>query len=197
MKLKSLIVFLFFSYLANAQSRYDLLDHGSNKFFLADSIAKLAQRGQITKQPIVVINGIPFRYQDLEKQKLHLSKPAIAKINAIDKQKAIAIYSNYGEAGVLIITTTGYKTILLDNNDDEQYYLIDKINAAYDSGAIVNSPIIVIDGVPYSYDKKENTIRLPLKKETIQDINFVEKSTSSVLYGAKETSGAILITTTN
>ncbi len=47
------------------------------------------------------------------------------------------------------------------------------------------------------YDKKENTIRLPLKKETIQEINFVDKSTSSVLYGAKETSGAILITTTN
>ena len=58
----------------------------------------MTQIGLITNQPIVVINGTPFRYQDLEKQKLPLSKMAIEKILAIDKQKGINIYGLYGEA---------------------------------------------------------------------------------------------------
>ncbi|MDQ6469061.1 hypothetical protein RB619_00310 [Flavobacterium sp. LHD-80] len=88
-----------------SQSRYELSDEGKDKFYLSDSIAKLAKTGKITAQPIVVVDGIPHRFQDLEKEKLALSKIEIAKIIPIDKQKGISIYGNYGEAGVLIITT--------------------------------------------------------------------------------------------
>src|SRR3970282_2967614 len=110
-----------------SQNRYELLENGKEKFFLTDSISKMAQSGLITNQPIVVINGKPFRYQDLEKQKLPLSKMSIEKIIAIDKQKGINIYGTFGEAGVIIITTSKTKIFLLENEDELKYYLVDTI----------------------------------------------------------------------
>jgi hypothetical protein len=97
--------FLLLSFSIYSQNRYELVDEGNDKLFLSDSISKMAIKSLITDKPIVVIDGIPFRYQDLETQKLQLSKAEIAKIVAIDKQKGINIFGNFGEAGVLIITT--------------------------------------------------------------------------------------------
>lgn len=90
---------------AFSQSKYVLSDEGKDKFYLSDSIANLAKAGKITDKPIVVVDGIPHRFQDLEKEKLVLSKMEISKIIAMDKQKGISIYGTYGEAGVLIVTT--------------------------------------------------------------------------------------------
>lgn len=179
-----------------SQNRYELLDEGKEKLFLSDSISKMAQSGLITNQPIVVINGKPFRYQDLEKQKLPLSKIAIEKIMAMDKQKGINIYGNFGEAGVLIITTSKTKIFLLGNEDESKYYLVDKIKTAFEKEQIADSPLIVIDGVPFQYDKTLDTIILPLKKESIQEVNFFNKNSSNVIYGKDEIYGAVLITTT-
>lgn len=105
--MKKIIITVFFlaSITAFSQSRYELSDEGKDKFYLSDSIANLAKAGKITNQPIVVVDGIPHRFQDLEKEKLVLSKMEIAKIIAIDKKKGISIYGTYGEAGVLIVTT--------------------------------------------------------------------------------------------
>jgi hypothetical protein len=105
MKKIILTIFLLFSFSIYSQSRYELVDEGNDKLFLSDSISKMAIKSLITDKPIVVINGKPFRYQDLESQKLQLFKAEIAKIIVIDKQKGINIFGNYGEAGVLIITT--------------------------------------------------------------------------------------------
>ncbi|MRX67531.1 hypothetical protein SAMN06265349_1011222 [Flavobacterium resistens] len=96
---------LFATISAFSQSRYELSDKGKDKFYLSDSISNLAKTGKITVQPIVVVDGIPHRFQDLEKEKLVLSKMEISKIIAMDKQKGISIYGTYGEAGVLIVTT--------------------------------------------------------------------------------------------
>lgn len=96
---------LLLSFSIYSQNRYELSDEGNDKLFLSDSIAKMAVKGLITDKPIVVIDGIPHRFQDLETQKLSLSKIEIAKIIAIDKQKGISIFGNYGEAGVVIVTT--------------------------------------------------------------------------------------------
>ena len=177
-----------------SQSRYELLDNGNEKFFLSDSIAKMTESGLITDQPIIVINGIPFRYQDLEKQKLPLSKIAIEKIVAIDKQKGINIYGNFGEAGVLIITTPKFKIFLLEDTDDSRYYLVDKIRSAFENNAISETPLIAIEGVPFPYDKALNTIFLPLKKDDIDEVSFINKNTSNVIFGENETFGAVLIT---
>lgn len=103
-KIISILLFLL-SLSIYSQNRYELLDEGKDKLFLSDSISKMAEKGMITDKPIVVVDGKPYRYQDLENEKLSLLKIEIDKIVAIDKQKGINIYGNYGEAGVLIITT--------------------------------------------------------------------------------------------
>jgi hypothetical protein len=179
-----------------SQNRYELLENGKEKLFLSDSISKMAESGLITNRPIVVVNGIPFRYQDLEKGKLPLSKVAIEKIVAIDKQKGISIYGNFGEAGVLIITTSKTKIFLLENKDESQYYLVDKIKTAFQKDEIANPPLIVIDGEPFKYNKTLNTIVLPIKKEIISDVTILNKNSSNVIYGKDEVYGAIIITTT-
>ncbi|MFH6993016.1 hypothetical protein [Flavobacterium sp. FlaQc-48] len=109
MKNFTLIIISLLSFSIYSQNRYELQDNGKEKNYLSDTITKLAENKIITKEPIVVIDGIPYRFQDLEKEKLPLSKNKIQKIIAIDKQKGINIYGNFGEAGVLIITTNKEK----------------------------------------------------------------------------------------
>jgi hypothetical protein len=75
----------------------------------------------ITDKPIVLIDGKPFRFQDLESQKSLLSKAEIEKIVAIDKQKGINIFGKFGEAGVLIITTNRSKKINQMPTDNNCY----------------------------------------------------------------------------
>lgn len=178
-----------------SQNRYELLDKGKEKLFLSDSISKMVESGLIKNQPIVVINGTPFRFQDLENQKLKLSKFAIEKIVALKKPVGISIYGSYGEAGVLIITTSKLKIFLLDNEDDSMCYLVDTIKTAFQSGQIANTPLIAIDGVPFEYDKALNTIILPLKKEEIKDVTILNKNSSPVIYGKNGVYGAVIITT--
>jgi hypothetical protein len=178
-----------------SQNRYELLENGKEKLFLSDSISKMAESGLITNHPVVVINGKPFRYQDLEKQKLQLSKVSIEKIVAIDKQKGISIYGNFGEAGVLIITTSKSKIFLLQNEDESKYYLIDKVKTAFENDVIANPPLVVIDGESFKYDISLNSILLPIKKEEIVDVNIFNKNNSNVIYGKDEVYGAIIITT--
>jgi predicted nuclease with RNAse H fold len=88
-----------------SQNRYELIDEGKDKEYLLDTILKMAIKGLVTDKPIIVVDGKPFRYQDLETKKLELSKSEIAKIIPIDKQKGINIFGEFGEAGVIIITT--------------------------------------------------------------------------------------------
>ncbi len=178
-----------------SQNRYELLENGEEKLFLSDSISKMAESGIITNYPIVVINGKPFRYQDLEKQKLQLSKVSIEKIVAIDRQKGISIYGNFGEAGVLIISTSKTKIFLLQNEDESKYHLIDIVKNAFENDVIANPPLIVIDGEPFKYDTNSNSILLPIKKEEIIDVIIFNKNNSNVIYGKDEVYGAIIITT--
>ena len=189
----AIIILLSFS--IYSQNRYELLDKGNGKLFLSDFISKMAESGSITNQPIVVLDGKPYRYQDLENQKLLLSKKAIEKIELLKKPVGISIYGSYGEAGVLVITTSKLKVFLLDNEDDSMYYLVDKIKTAFQSEQIEETPLIAIDGVPFEYDKTQNTIILPLKKEELTDVTILNKNSSPVIYGSGEVYGAVIITT--
>lgn len=103
----SIISLLSFS--VYSQNRYELQDEGKEKLYLSDTISKMAEKKIITSEPIVVIDGVPYRFQDLEKNKLPLSKNEILTIIPIDKQKGINIFGNFGEAGVLIVTTSKKK----------------------------------------------------------------------------------------
>jgi len=195
MKKVILVFIVLLSFSTYSQNRYELLDKGNEKIFLSDFISKMTESGSITNQPIVVLDGKPYRFQDLENQKLPLSKLAIEKIELLKKPVGISIYGSYGEAGVLIITTTKSKIFLLDNEDDSMYYLVDKIKTAFQNDQIANTPLIAIDGVPFEYDKTLNTIVLPLKKEAITNVAILNKNSSPVIYGKDEIYGAVIITT--
>lgn len=88
-----------------SQNRYELQDQGKDKFYLSEFITQMAERKMIKTEPIIVLDGKPYRFQDLEKQKLPLYKNQIEKITLLDKQKGIAIYGNFAEDGVVILTT--------------------------------------------------------------------------------------------
>ena len=68
--------------LASIEVLFGLLSFGVVTGLVVSTFSALPEVSEktITNQPIVVINGKPFRYQDLEKQKLPLSKMAIEKI---------------------------------------------------------------------------------------------------------------------
>ncbi|MEZ0180633.1 hypothetical protein B0A75_06025 [Flavobacterium oncorhynchi] len=107
MKKKNLAIAIIslLSFSMYSQNRYELQDEGAEKLYLSDTIISLAKNKTITNQPIVVIDGKPYRFQDLEKEKIQLHKDEIKKIVPLERQIGINIYGNFAEAGVLIITT--------------------------------------------------------------------------------------------
>jgi hypothetical protein len=92
-----------------SQNRYELQDQGKDKLYLSNYITEMAGRKIINSEPLLVIDGTAFRFQDLEKQKLPLYKKEIQEIVVLDRQKAITIYGNSAEDGVLIVTTNKKK----------------------------------------------------------------------------------------
>lgn len=84
---------------------------------------------------------------------------------------------------------------LLRDNDVSKFYLIDSVKSAYKRGTIINSPLIAIDGIVFQYNKDQDTIYLPIKKLDIRAIEYLDKSSSPIIYGKDETKGAIIINT--
>jgi len=84
---------------------------------------------------------------------------------------------------------------LLGDNDDSKTYLNDSVKTYYKKGTIINSPLIAIDGIVFKYNMDQDTIYLPIKKMDISVISYLDKSSSSVIYGKNETNGAIIINT--
>lgn len=113
MKKMILIILFSHSYFVLSQNRYELNDDGNDKNYLSDSISVMAKDSLITDKPIVVVDGVPYRYQDLENKKLNVFKAEIESIVLIKKNVGIALYGNFAEAGVLIITTLKRKNSLL------------------------------------------------------------------------------------
>ena len=84
---------------------------------------------------------------------------------------------------------------LLRDDDVSKFYLIDSLKSAYKRGIIINSPLIAIDGIVFQYNKDQDTIYLPIKKLDISLIEYLDKSSSPIIYGGNETNGAIIINT--
>ena len=86
---------------------------------------------------------------------------------------------------------------LLSDNDDSKFYLNDSVKVNYEKGIIINSPAIVINGVKIEYKTDKDTVYLPLKKTDIGNLAFLHNESSSLIYGKKETNGAIIINIIN
>jgi hypothetical protein len=110
MKTVLIAIISLLSFSMYSQNRYELQDQGKDKDYLFDFITQMAERKIIQTEPIIVVDGKPYRFQDLEKEKLPLYKNQIEKITLLDKQKGIAIYGNFAEAGVVIVTTNRKKS---------------------------------------------------------------------------------------
>jgi len=89
-----------------ADKRYLLTDQGKNKYFLAETIRKQRKNGVISSTPILVIDGVPHRYNvELKKHQLTFAKRNIKRIDILKKDKAIIIYGTEGKKGVILVST--------------------------------------------------------------------------------------------
>ncbi|CAA9196379.1 hypothetical protein [Flavobacterium collinsii] len=85
-------------------------------------------------------------------------------------------------------------TFILNDKKENKYFIAESINQAFEEDLIEKSPLIVINGVPFRYNKKQDTILLPLKKSDIISLDFLNKNSSRIIYNEKENDGAIIIT---
>lgn len=85
-------------------------------------------------------------------------------------------------------------TFILNDKKENKYFVAQSINRAFEEDLIEKSPLIVINGVPFRYNKKQDTILLPLKKSDIISLDFLNKNSSRIIYNEKENDGAVIIT---
>jgi len=90
-------------------NRYLLTDSGKDKTFLIASIKELAKKGEISHKPLIVIDGIPYRFDvELKDKRLPLSKKDIQQVDRLKEEVGMKIYGAYAKGGVLLITTKSY-----------------------------------------------------------------------------------------
>ncbi|WP_291286102.1 hypothetical protein [Flavobacterium sp.] len=85
-------------------------------------------------------------------------------------------------------------TFILNDKKENKYFVAESINRAFEEDLIEESPLIVINGVPFRYNKKQDTILLLLKKSDIIRLDFLNKNSSRIIYNEKENDGAVIIT---
>ena len=86
-------------------SRYLLSDKGKDKRFLVNTIHESYKKDGISKKPMLVIDGLAYKYTDLKNHKLELSKNSIENIAILKNEAAARIYNKDAVAGVVLITT--------------------------------------------------------------------------------------------
>lgn len=97
-------------------------------------------------------------------------------------------------SSTIILGCSQPHTFVLNDTKENKYHVLKLINQAFEEDQIDKSPLIVINGIPFKYDKKQDTILLPLKKSDIIDLNFLNKNSSRIIYNERENDGAIIIT---
>jgi hypothetical protein len=102
-----------------------LLDKGKDKYFLANKIKEMAKNGDISKRPIIVIDGEPYRYDyELKNAKLKISKDDIKQIDRVKLDVGIKIYGEAGKNGVLLITTKSDTTTVSKSFDKSKVLIL-------------------------------------------------------------------------
>ncbi|WP_246074176.1 hypothetical protein [Flavobacterium daemonense] len=65
---------------------------------------------------------------------------------------------------LFIIGCSDPKVFILSDQKENRYFVQKLVDNAFEKNLIGNSPLIVINGIPFKYNKKQDTILLPLKK---------------------------------
>ena len=96
-------------------------------------------------------------------------------------------------SSILFLGCSNPHTFVLNDTKQNQYFVTERINQAFKKNEIDRSPLIVINGIPFRYNKNQDTIVLPLKKSDIISLDFLNKNSSRIIYNEKENDGAIII----
>ncbi|MEO6454066.1 MAG: hypothetical protein ABIN97_08345 [Ginsengibacter sp.] len=84
-----------------------LKDISDDKYYLADSINRIFQKGYIAQSPLIAIDGVVFKYQrNLDTIMLPLLKKEIISIDFLNKKGSPFIYGAHADKGAIIIGTT-------------------------------------------------------------------------------------------
>lgn len=87
-------------------NKYYLDGTKQDRTFLTEKIQELSKKGLISEQPILVIDGTEYvNPKKINLKKMKLTKSDIKNIDLLKKEKALKIFGNTGERGVLLITT--------------------------------------------------------------------------------------------
>lgn len=87
-------------------NRYLLTDNGKDSKFLIEKIKEAQRTGDISKKPIIVVDGIPHRFdKELKQNRLQLAKKDIKQVDVLKKEMGLKIYGEAAKDGVLLITT--------------------------------------------------------------------------------------------
>lgn len=97
-------------------------------------------------------------------------------------------------SSTLILGCSKPQAFVLNDTKENNYFVLELVNKAFKENQIDKSPLIVINGIPFQYNKKQDTIILPLKKSDIISLDFLNKNSSRIIYNEKENGGAIIIT---
>lgn len=117
-------------------------------------------------------------------------------------QKHFSLNHNYLMKRILLLVSSTIilgcskpQAFVLNDTKENNYFILKLVNQAFKENQIDRSPLIVINGIPFKYDKKQDTIILPLKKSDIISLDFLNKNSSRIIYNEKQNGGAIIITT--
>lgn len=86
------------------------------------------------------------------------------------------------------------KIFVLNEKEESRYFVQRLVSTSFEKDLIGESPLVVINGTSFKYNKKQDTILLPLKKLDIITLDFLNKNSSRIIYNEKENDGAIIIT---
>ena len=98
-------------------------------------------------------------------------------------------------SSTIILGCSNPNAFVLNDTKENKYFVLELVNKAFKENQIDKSPLIVINGIPFQYNKKQDTIVLPLKKSDIISLDFLNQNSSRIIYNEKENGGAIIITT--
>lgn len=119
MKNLTLLLILFTLLSGCSMNRYLLTDDGTDEEYLIGVIKELAEDGQISKKPIIVVDLTPHIFKEnMREYRLPISKDMIGEIWTLEKYAGEAIYGPNAEGGVIVINTLQF---LADVNNTTDY----------------------------------------------------------------------------
>ena len=187
MKFSSLIIFLLitlvFSCTAN---RYTLNKDGSGESQVLNKAIKTYYRsGEIpTKKPLIVLDGIPYRYEvELKDSDLPIKASEIKKLEVLKTSTGVAIYGDYAKGGVLLITS----------NDGRNNLQVEETprGMSIENTIVKKDPpniYVLVDGEEMPWDKV-----VKLDPNTIETLTVIKDKAEVIKYTDKIVDGVILI----